>query len=122
MRKWLKFGVALLCLVCFVVICIAPDLDLPDTTLRAKKLTVLLLLAIVALASVITGRSLALRSRSNTGFAPSQSSHFEWFLPKSERNFVFLCQQIARLFAPALYPIGIGFVYQLTARRDLENC
>ena len=91
MRKWLKFGVALLCLVCVVVICIAPDLDLPDTVLRAKKLAVLLLLAIVALASVIAGRSVALRSRSKAGLAPPQSSHFEWFLPKPERSFVFLC-------------------------------
>ena len=91
MRKWLKLSVALFCLVCVVVICVAPDLDLPDTVLRAKQLAVLLLLAIVALASVITGRSVALVFRSKTGLAPSQSSHFEWFLPKPERSFVFLC-------------------------------
>jgi hypothetical protein len=73
------------------VICIAPDLDLPDTVLLAKQLALLLLLATLAAASLCRGRSVALPCRLKIGLTASQSSHFEWFLPKLERNFVFLC-------------------------------
>ena len=91
MSKWLTFCIALVCLVCVVVICVAPDLDLPDTVLRAKHLSVLLLLAALALAPLYARQPLALIRRSSCGLAPPPTSHFEWFLPKPEHNSVFLC-------------------------------
>jgi hypothetical protein len=91
MPKWLKFCVALICLICVVAICIAPDVDLPDTVLRANQLGLLLLLAAVAFASLCTGQLLTLTSRPNIGLPPSETAHFGWFLPEPGRNCVFLC-------------------------------
>ena len=91
MPKWLKFYVALACLVCVAIICVAPDLDLPDTVLRAKQLALLLLLAITALAALDTGRLVDLAFRSNLRLSPSETSNFERFLPQPNRLCVFLC-------------------------------
>jgi hypothetical protein len=91
MPKSLRFYVTLLCLGCVVGICVAPDLDLPDTVLRAKQSALLLLLAIASVAALGTGRSVDLRCRSNVGLSPSQTSNVEWLLPKPNRGCVFLC-------------------------------
>jgi hypothetical protein len=91
MSKWLTFCIALVCLICVVVICIAPDLDLPDTVLRAKQLTVLLLLAALVIAPLCTRQTLALKCRSNLASAPPQTSRFECSLRNSKRSPVFLC-------------------------------
>ena len=91
MPKWLIFCVAVLCLVWVVAICIAPDVDLPDTVLRATQLTLLLLLATLAMASLWTGKSFAWASRPNIGLSLSETAHVWTYLPKLARNCVFLC-------------------------------
>jgi hypothetical protein len=89
MPKWLKFCVALICLICIVAICIAPDVDLPDTVLRATQAILLLLLAIVALACGCSGQLLMAIAEPNRGLASFEIAQVEWFLPEPERNFVF---------------------------------
>jgi len=89
MPKWLKVCVALICLICVVAICIAPDVDLPDTVLRATQVVLLLLLAIVALASRSSGQLLTAVAEPNRGLASFEIAQVEWFLPEPERNFVF---------------------------------
>jgi len=91
MPKCLKLCVALICLICVVTICIAPDLDLPDTVLRVRQFTLLLLLAGIALASLCTGQWLDLPSKPNVASAPSAQVHCEWFHSEPERSCVFLC-------------------------------
>jgi hypothetical protein len=52
---WVKVLVALLCIVCVLAICIAPDADLPDTVTRATQVAWMLLITIVASAFVVIG-------------------------------------------------------------------
>jgi hypothetical protein len=54
-RTWVKVLVAVLCIVCVLAICIAPDADLPDTVTRAAQVAWMLLITIVASAFVISG-------------------------------------------------------------------
>lgn len=91
MPKWLTICVTMICLICVVTICVAPELDLPDTVLRATQFGLLLLLATVALASLRTGQLLALPPKSNIGGTRSEATHIERFLPEPERSCIFLC-------------------------------
>lgn len=91
MSKRLTFCVTMICLICVVTICIAPELDLPDTVLRATQFGLLLLLATVALAALRTGQLLALPPKSAISATRSEAAHFEWFPPEPERSCIFLC-------------------------------
>lgn len=91
MPKSPKFYVTLVCLVCVVVICVAPDLDLPDTVLLSNQLASLLLLAIAGLAAIGRRSLVDLARLPNIALSPSQAFDFERFLPKPSRECVFLC-------------------------------
>ena len=91
MPKWFMFCVALLCLVCVVVICVAPDVDLPDTVVRAKQLALLLLLATLAFAGLWTGGLLTSTSRPSVDLAPPESAQSGRFLSEPTGNCVFRC-------------------------------
>ena len=89
MPKWLKFCVALICLICVLAICIAPEVDLPDTVLRARQVILLLLLAVVALASLSSRQAPA--SSLNIGSVSFETAPCLWLLLEPERKCVFRC-------------------------------
>jgi hypothetical protein len=51
MAKIVYYMAAVLCLICVIAICIAPDMDLPDTHLRSSLMALMLMLCLVAGAS-----------------------------------------------------------------------
>ena len=91
MPNWLKFCVALFCLLVVAAICIAPELDLPDTVLRARQLAFLLLLAFATLTSAGTGRRINAFLGSKIASGCLQAPQVLWFLPDPERDRVRRC-------------------------------
>jgi hypothetical protein len=51
MAKIVYYMAAVLCLICVIAICIAPDMDLPDTHLQSSLMALMLMLCLVAGAS-----------------------------------------------------------------------
>jgi len=91
MPNCLKFCVALFCLMVVAAICIAPELYLPDTLLRARQLAFLLLLAIATLTSVARGRRIIPFPGSKIALCRLQVPQVLWFLPDPERDRVRRC-------------------------------
>ena len=50
--KWLQITIALVCVAFILYVCIAPSIDLPDTTLRCLQMALLLLSLIALVASL----------------------------------------------------------------------
>ena len=57
MPPWLKVLVAIICLILVVAICIAPQLDLPETINRAFQFALLLLVGLSAAAWIIIAQA-----------------------------------------------------------------
>jgi len=91
MPNCLKFCVALFCLMVVAAICIAPELDLPDTLLRARQLAFLLLLAFATLNSVARGRRINPFPGSKIALCRLKVPQVPWFLPDPERDRVRRC-------------------------------
>jgi hypothetical protein len=51
MAKIVYYMAAVLCLICVIAICVAPDVDLPDTHLRSYLMGMMLMLCLIAGAS-----------------------------------------------------------------------
>ena len=61
MPKWLKVSIAVVCVLSLIYIAWAPDLDLPDTILRAVQTAIMLFVLLELLA--FAGATLAVFSR-----------------------------------------------------------
>jgi hypothetical protein len=48
MARAIYYVAAVLCLICVIAICIAPDVDLPDTHLRSSLMALMMMLCLVA--------------------------------------------------------------------------
>jgi hypothetical protein len=48
MARAINIITALLCLICVIAICIAPSVDLPQTTLKSLQFVILLMLSLIA--------------------------------------------------------------------------
>jgi len=65
MARAINIAAALLCLVCVLAVCIAPSVDIPDTTLKSLQIILLMMLILIAGVFKLAGiADLALRSRS----------------------------------------------------------
>ena len=53
MPAWLKVSIAVVCLICVIAICIAPSVDLPDTTNRALQAAAMILWSLTALVVLV---------------------------------------------------------------------
>jgi hypothetical protein len=70
MARAINIAAALLCLVCILAVCIAPSVDIPDTTLKSLQIVLLMMLILFAGVFQLAGiANLALLSRSfSVGF------------------------------------------------------
>jgi hypothetical protein len=62
MPPWLKVLVAIICLILVVAICIAPQLDLPETINRAFHFALLVLVGLAAAAWIVIAQAFHLLS------------------------------------------------------------
>lgn len=62
MARWVKIVIAVLCIVCVLAICIAPNLDLPVTVIKSLQ-TILLLLTFSLITAAFASVCLFSRSR-----------------------------------------------------------
>ena len=60
MARAINILAALLCLICVIAICIAPSVDLPETTVKSLEFVILLMLALIA--GTLLHSSIALRT------------------------------------------------------------
>jgi hypothetical protein len=55
MARGINIGAALLCLICVIALCIAPSVDIPDTTLKSFQIIFLMMLTFIGGVLLLSG-------------------------------------------------------------------
>jgi hypothetical protein len=85
--KWLQVGIALVCVFFILYVCIAPNIDLPDTTLRGLQMA-MLLLSLIALVVAVQAALMVQMAARGVERAPERMLHYS-----ARSKLLLLCTQ-----------------------------